>query len=153
VFATVHANNVFDVIGRLATMEVDAYNLVSALNGVLAQRLIRLVCTECAQPEVPDAEVLAESQLPAAAAQWTFMRGVGCSHCRGTGYKGRRAIAQTLAMDVELRSLIAERASPARLRAAATERGLKTLRDAALVLVEAGTTTLEEANRVTSVEE
>jgi general secretion pathway protein E len=153
VFATVHANNVFDVIGRLSTMEVDPYNLVSALNGVLAQRLIRVVCTACAKPESPDAALLAESKLPPEAVGWTFVRGIGCAHCRGTGYKGRQAIAQMLAMDVELRSLIAERASPARLRAAARERGLGTLRDAALTLVAAGTTTLEEANRVTAAEE
>jgi general secretion pathway protein E len=153
VFATVHANNVFDVIGRLSTMQVDPYNLVSALNGVLAQRLIRQVCTACAQPQTPSPEVLAESQLPAESAGWKFLHGVGCSHCRGTGYKGRRAIAQTLTMDVELRSLIAERATPARLRAAAHQRGLKTLRDAALALVASGHTTLEEANRVTAAEE
>jgi general secretion pathway protein E len=152
-FATVHANNVFDVIGRLATMQIDPYNLVSALNGVLAQRLMRQVCSGCAVPHQPDAAVLADARLPAGAAGWRFVRGMGCAHCRGTGYHGRRAIAQTLAMDVELRSLIAERASPARLRAAAQERGLQTLRDAALQLVAAGATTLEEANRVTAAEE
>jgi general secretion pathway protein E len=153
VFATVHANNVFDVIGRLSTMQIDPYNLVSALNGVLAQRLMRQVCSGCATPHRPDASVLAEARLPADTEGWQFVRGIGCAHCRGTGYHGRRAIAQTLAMDVELRSLIAERASPVRLRAAAQERGLKTLRDAALALVASGATTLEEANRVTAAEE
>jgi len=153
VFATVHANNVFDVIGRLSTMQVDPYNLVSALNGVLAQRLVRQVCTSCSAPEIPSAERLADTPLPAETAGWTFMRGIGCAHCRGTGYRGRRAIAQTLAMDVELRSLIAERATPAVLRAAARARGLRTLRDAALALVANGVTTLEEANRVTAAEE
>ncbi|MBL8305640.1 MAG: type II/IV secretion system protein [Rubrivivax sp.] len=153
VFATVHANNVFDVIGRLSTMAVDPYNLVAALNGVLAQRLIRQVCRHCAQPHEPDAELRADSNLPSEASGWRFVRGIGCTQCRGTGYKGRRAVAQTLALDVELRSLIAERASPARLRAAAHERGLKTLRDAALTLVASGHTTLEEANRVTAAEE
>ena len=153
VFATVHANNVFDVIGRLSTMQVDPYNLVSALNGVLAQRLVRQVCPSCARPEQPNAELLAESCLPDDVSGWNFVRGLGCAQCRGTGYKGRRAIAQTLAMDVDLRSLIAERASPSRLRAAARERGLQTLRDAALAQVAAGLTTLEEAFRVTAVEE
>jgi general secretion pathway protein E len=153
VFATVHANNVFDVIGRLSTMQVDPYNLVSALNGVLAQRLLRQVCPACTAPDSVDPKRLADAALPATAAGWSFVRGIGCAHCRGTGYRGRRAIAQTLAMDVDLRSLIAERASPARLRAAARERGLRTLRDAALALVAAGVTTLEEANRVTAVEE
>ena len=153
VFATVHANNVFDVIGRLSTMQVDPYNLVSALNGVLAQRLMRQVCSACSQPCKPAAAMLADSKLPAEAEGWNFVRGAGCANCRGTGYRGRRAIAQTLAMDVDLRSLIAERASPAKLRAAARERGLQTLRDAALALVAAGATTLEEANRVTATEE
>ena len=153
VFATVHANNVFDVIGRLSTMEVDPYNLVAALNGVLAQRLMRQICSACKTDETPDPARLAASSLPPEAAGWTFKRGIGCAHCRGTGYKGRRAIAQTLAMDVELRSLIAERASPSQLRAAAKARGLQTLRDAALALVASGITTLEEANRVTAAEE
>ena len=153
VFATVHANNVFDVIGRLSTMGVDPYNLVAALNGVVAQRLLRIICPQCSQPEQPDPERLEASQLPAQSKGWTFRRGIGCAHCRGTGYKGRRAIAQTLAMDVGLRSLIAERASPIALRTAARERGLRSLREAALDLVAAGLTTLEEANRVTAVEE
>ncbi len=153
VFATVHANNVFDVIGRLSSMQVDPYNLVSALNGVLAQRLLRQVCSACAAPDRPTASQMADAKLPPEAATWNFVRGLGCAHCRGTGYRGRRAIAQTLAMDVDLRSLIAERASPVRLRAAARERGLQTLRDAALVLVASGITTLEEANRATAVEE
>ncbi len=153
VFATVHANNVFDVIGRLSTMGIDPYNLVSALNGVVAQRLLRIICPQCSQPQQPDADLLEASSLPPEASAWNFCKGVGCAHCRGTGYKGRRAIAQALAMDVGLRSLIAERASPSVLRQAARERGLRTLRDAALDLVAAGKTTLEEANRVTAVEE
>ena len=153
VFATVHANNVFDVIGRLSTMGVDPYNLVSALNGVVAQRLLRIICPHCSAPDAPDAARIEASSLPADLSGWNFRKGIGCAHCRGTGYKGRHAIAQTLAMDVGLRSLIAERASPAVLRAAARERGLRTLRDAALELVAAGQTTLEEANRVTAVEE
>jgi general secretion pathway protein E len=153
VFATVHANNVFDVIGRLAAMDVDAYNLVSALNGVLAQRLIRQVCPSCAAPDLIPADTRTKSRLPPEAVAWRFMRGLGCVACRGTGYKGRRAIAQTLTMDVELRSLIAERATPAKLRDAAQTRGLKTLRDSALALVAQGFTSLEEANRVTAAEE
>ncbi len=153
VFATVHANNVFDVIGRLSTMGVDPYNLVSALNGVVAQRLVRIICPHCSTPDEPGAERIEASALPDIPLGWNFRRGIGCAHCRGTGYKGRRAIAQTLAMDVGLRSLIAERASPAALREAARERGLRTLREAALELVASGETTLEEANRVTAVEE
>jgi general secretion pathway protein E len=152
VFATVHANNVFDVIGRLATMGVDPYNLVSALNGVVAQRLLRIICPQCSAPCTPSAELVEASGLPSDLGTWQFRKGIGCTHCRGTGYKGRRAIAQTLAMDVGLRSLITDRASPAVLRNAARERGLHTLREAALNLVASGQTTLEEANRVSAVE-
>ncbi len=153
VFATVHANNVFDVIGRLSTMGIDPYNLVSALNGVVAQRLMRLVCPHCAAPHRPDADELERSGLSGPLEGWRFRRGAGCTHCRGTGYKGRRAIAQILALDIGLRSLIAERASPASLRDAARQRGLRSLRDASLELVATGLTTLEENNRVTAVEE
>jgi len=153
VFATVHANNVFDVIGRLATMQVDPYNLVSALNGVLAQRLIRQLCPACKAPHQPDARAWQQGELPADLCSWPCMQAVGCAHCRGTGYKGRRAIAQTLSLDIELRSLIAEKAPPLALRQAARERGLRTLRDAALNLVRTGITSLDEANRVTAAEE
>ena len=96
-------------------MGVDPYNLVSALNGVVAQRLVRIVCPHCSTPDEPGAERIEASALPDIPLGWSC-RGIGCAHCRGTGYKGRRAIAQTLAMDVGLRSLIAERASPAALR-------------------------------------
>ncbi|MEY2653000.1 MAG: hypothetical protein RLZZ524_27, partial [Pseudomonadota bacterium] len=155
VYATVHANNVFDVIGRLASMGVDPYNLVAALNGVVAQRLVRVICPHCTEPVKPDLELLTASGLDETVFDlpWRFQRGRGCSQCRGTGYKGRRAIAQTMALDIELKSLIAERASPALLRAAAEKRGLITLRQAALDFVKAGVTTLEEANRVTAVQE
>jgi general secretion pathway protein E len=153
VFATVHANNVFDVIGRLSTMGVDPYNLVSALNGVLAQRLIRKICTECTEPETPSDELMALSELPPEAIGWRFMRGRGCVHCRGTGYRGRGTISQMLTLDVDLKSLIAERASPTALREAARARHLNTLRDAALDSVRGGMTTLEEANRVTALGE
>lgn len=153
VYATVHANNVFDVIGRLETMGVDPYNLVSALNGVVAQRLVRVNCPQCAAPESISPERKRASSLPVESAGWNFARGAGCAHCRGTGYKGRRAIAQILGMDVGLRSLIARRAAPDQLRDAAHERGLLTLRDAALHLVAQGITSLDEANRVTAVEE
>jgi general secretion pathway protein E len=134
-------------------MGIDPYNLVSALNGVVAQRLMRLVCPHCAVPHRPSADELERSSLSGPLEGWHFRRGAGCTHCRGTGYKGRRAIAQILAMDIGLRSLIAERASPATLRDAARQRGLRSLRDASLELVAAGLTTLEENNRVTAVEE
>jgi general secretion pathway protein E len=148
----VHANNAFDVLGRFAHMGVDAYNLVSALNAVLAQRLLRLVCRACAAPEQPAPALLEESQLaPAALPSFRFQRGRGCAECRGSGYRGRRAIGELLVMNDELSELVLARAPARRLREAARAAGTLPLREAALALVAAGGTTLEEANRVTFV--
>jgi general secretion pathway protein E len=125
VYTTVHANNAIDVLGRFQHMGVDAYNLVSALNGVLAQRLVRVLCKAC--------------------------HGKACPDCRGTGFKGRRAIGELLVLNDELRELITARAPARKLKEAARAAGTVPLRDAALALVEAGETTLEEINRVTFV--
>jgi general secretion pathway protein E len=152
VYTTVHANNVFDVLGRFAHMGVDTYNFVSALNGVLAQRLVRMVCSECAVEERPNAAVLEESRIPeAAAGSYRFMRGRGCAHCRGTGYKGRKAIGELLVMTDELRERIVAREPVRALKEAARAAGTVPLREAALALVKSGATTLEEINRVTFV--
>jgi general secretion pathway protein E len=125
VYTTVHANNAIDVLGRFQHMGVDTYNLVSALNGVLAQRLVRVICKEC------------ESK--------------GCAACRGTGFKGRKAIGELLVLNDELRELIVARAPVRKLKDAARAAGTVPLRDAAMALVQAGETTLEEINRVTFV--
>lgn len=152
VFTTVHANNVFDVIGRFLHMEVDPYNLVSALNGVVAQRLIRTLCPSCAQPAVPPAEALSAAEIdPAAGAGWQFRRAVGCGSCRGTGYRGRKAIAELLVLNDEIRELIIGRAPIRQLKEAARRGGTRSLRESALDLVRDGITSLEEANRVTFV--
>jgi general secretion pathway protein E len=152
VFTTVHANNVFDVLGRFSHMQVDAYALVSALNGILAQRLVRVVCEQCAEPVEPEPELVARSGLQAAAVQgWRFRAGRGCAHCRGTGYKGRRAIGELLVLDDELREAIVGRAPARRLKELALAGGSKLLRSAALELVRDGATTLVEANRVTAL--
>ncbi len=152
VFTTVHANNVFDVIGRFLHMEVDPYNLVSALNGVVAQRLIRTLCPACATPTVPTPDALANAEIdPQASSHWHFHRAVGCGACRGTGYKGRRAIAELLGLDDEIRELILSRAPIRQLKEAARRSGTRSLRESALDLVQAGVTSLEEANRVTFV--
>ncbi|MFW0758060.1 GspE/PulE family protein [Pseudomonas sp. H11T01] len=152
VFTTIHANNVFDVIGRFSQMQVDPYSFVSALNAVLAQRLIRLVCPACAVPRTPDNEELLASGLdPQAVADYRFVHGVGCSHCRGTGYRGRTAIAELLHLDDEIRQLIVERQPLPKIKAVACSRGLRLLRSSALELVREGRTTLEEINRVTFV--
>jgi general secretion pathway protein E len=152
VFTTVHANNVFDVIGRFLHMEVDPYNLVSALNGVVAQRLIRTLCTACCQPAAPSADALAHAEIDSVvSADWRFHRAVGCGACRGTGYKGRRAIAEMLVLNDEIRELIIGRAPIRQLKEAARRGGTRSLRENAIDLVREGITSLEEANRVTFV--
>ena len=152
VFTTVHANNVFDVIGRFLHMEVDPYNLVSALNGVVAQRLIRTLCPACAQPAKPSAEDLGHADIDlSASADWTFRRSVGCGSCRGTGYRGRKAIAELLVLNDEIRELIISRAPIRQLKEEARRNGTRSLRESALDLVRDGITSLEEANRVTFV--
>ncbi|UCV09806.1 GspE/PulE family protein [Dechloromonas denitrificans] len=152
VFTTVHANNVFDVIGRFLHMEVDPYNLVSALNGVIAQRLIRTLCTACMKPVVPSSEALSDADIdPATSSGWQFQQAVGCGTCRGTGYRGRRAIAELLVLNDEIRELIISRAPIRQLKEAARRGGTRSLRESALDLVRDGATSLEEANRVTFV--
>ncbi len=152
VLTTVHANNVFDVIGRFTHMQVDPYNLVSALNGVLAQRLVRLNCPECSAPVRVDAGELADSGLERREAEgWHFRAGRGCGVCRGTGFKGRRAVGELLRLTPEIAELIVSRAPQRALRTAAQAAGTRLLRQAALDLVKSGETTLEEVNRVTSV--
>ncbi len=150
VYTTVHANNVFDVIGRFTHMGVDTYNFVSALNGVMAQRLVRVNCPQCAAADAPESRLLADSQVGDPAG-FRFMRGRGCAHCRGTGFRGRKAIGELLPMSDEMRELIVARAPLRRMKDAALSGGTRFLRSAALDLVRAGETTLEEINRVTFV--
>lgn len=152
VFTTVHANNVFDVIGRFTHMDIDMHSFVAALNGVVAQRLVRMNCTHCTATETISDDVLAYSGLPKdAVATWNFQKGMGCEVCRGTGYKGRQAIAEILLMDDELRELIAQRSGIRKIKEAAAARGTRLLRQSCLGMVRAGKTSLEELNRVTSV--
>lgn len=153
VLTTVHANNVYDVVGRLLHMGVDPYSLASALVGVWAQRLLRVNCTECAQPYLPDAETLALSGLGEAdLVGRNLLSGRGCGQCRGTGYKGRRAISEYLVMNDQLRELIALKAPVTSMRASASQQGGGSLRSAALELFYRGETTLLEVNRVTFAE-
>ena len=153
VFTSVHANNVFDVIGRFNNMGVDSYSFVSALSGIVAQRLIRLNCKHCQKPYTPQYQLLARSQVHVRNLRESgFKRGVGCAHCRGTGFKGRKAIAEMLPMTDTLRDLLAERAPLSRIKAAAREKDYHSLRESAVASVLAGETTLEEVNRVTTVD-
>ena len=152
VFTTVHANNVFDVIGRFMHMNVDLYGFVSALNAILAQRLVRLVCPHCAEDDSPGAALLRESGLDGAAARgFRFRAGRGCRECRGAGYKGRKAIAELLILNDEIRELVTQRAPVRQIREAAHRNGTRFLREAAFEAVRNGETTLQEINRVTFV--
>lgn len=152
VFTTVHANNVFDVIGRFKNMNVDSYSLVSALTGIVAQRLLRAVCAHCAVPAGLAPEQLTRLGIPAERldlAQAKFMQAVGCAHCRGTGYKGRLAIAETLEMDDDIRDLLVRQAPISQIKQVARGKGFMSLRDSAVALAMGGQTTVEEINRVT----
>ena len=150
VFTTVHANSVFDVLGRFLHMGVDPYSFSAALNGIVAQRLLRLNCEHCAVPVVPTEAELKETGLSASQTKaWTFKAGKGCGHCRGTGYKGRKAVAEVLILNDTLREMITTKAPVSRMKEEAAKSGLRLVRDAALDLVRSGETTLMELNRVT----
>jgi type IV pilus assembly protein PilB len=153
VFTTVHANNVVDVLGRFLNMKVELYNFVSALNCVLAQRLVRKICNHCREKVEIPAQTLTEAGLdPAALGNQVFYEGRGCLECDGTGFHGRMAIAELLDLSDRIRSLILERRPAAEIKRAAKEEGMTFLREGALAKVFEGSTTLKEINKVTFVE-
>lgn len=152
VLTTVHANNVFDVIGRFTNMGVDPYNFVSAMNGILAQRLVRVNCPHCLTEDKPDAALVEKSGLnPEQISNFRFKKGQGCGQCHGLGFKGRKAIAELLCFNDEIRELIVTRQPVRKIKEAAYANGTRTMREAALLLVKNGETTLEEINRVTTL--
>lgn len=151
VFTTVHANNVFDVLGRFTHMQVDPYSFAAALTGIVAQRLVRLNCPHCSAPVTPSAEQLQVSMIGKEAAGFNFMAGKGCGHCRSTGYLGRTAIAEIMVLTDELREMIVAREPIRALKEVARRGGTRFLRDAAVELVREGKTSLEEIDRVTFV--
>ena len=150
VFTTVHANNVFDVLGRFLHMGIDAYNFVSCLNCVAAQRLVRKICEHCKQEVTYERQDFVESGLDYDKVKdHTFYEGAGCQECNGQGYHGRTAILELLDLNDDLRDLIMNKAPVSRLKEAARKAGTAFLRDAAVEKLMLGTTTLEEINRVT----
>jgi general secretion pathway protein E len=152
VFTTVHANNVFDVMGRFVHMGVDSYSFVAALSAILAQRLVRIVCEQCADTYTPSRRLLEESQLAVSShAAYEFRVGRGCKHCRGTGYRGRKAVGELLVLNDEIREAIIARAPVRQLKELAQRSGVRLIRQSALELVRSGETTLEEVNRVTTM--
>jgi type II secretory ATPase GspE/PulE/Tfp pilus assembly ATPase PilB-like protein len=153
VFTTVHANNVVDVLGRFLNMGVEPYNFVSALNCVLAQRLVRMICTHCKTPvHYSDQELTTFGLAPAEWREVRFYDGPGCIECGGTGYHGRTAIHELLDLSDRIRELILEKRPSSEIRKAAHEEGMKFLRDSALARVRAGVTTMKEINKVTFIE-
>jgi type IV pilus assembly protein PilB len=153
VFTTVHANNVIDVLGRFLNMKIEPYNFVSALNCVMAQRLVRTICANCRRSVRHAPELLEISGLdPAVYGDTSFTEGAGCLDCGGTGYKGRMAISELLDLSDNVRELILARRSSAEIKRAAREEGMSFLRESAVSKALAGHTTLHEINKVTFVE-
>jgi type IV pilus assembly protein PilB len=153
VFTTVHANNVVDVLGRFLNMKVDLYNFVSALNCVLAQRLVRKICLHCKHPSPASDQLLEESGLdPALYRDATFYEGSGCIECNGTGFHGRLAVSELLDLSDRIRELILEKRPASEIRRAAKEEGMVFLRESALEKALQGITTLREINKVTFVD-
>jgi type IV pilus assembly protein PilB len=153
VFTTVHANNVVDVLGRFLNMKVDLYNFVSALNAVLAQRLVRRICPHCRRRAEVTPELLEESGLSARVyGEHTFHEGAGCMECNGTGFLGRLAVSELLDLSDRIRELILDRRPGSEIRRAAKEEGMRFLRESALEKALGGWTTLREINRFTFVD-
>ena len=153
VFTTVHANNVTDVIGRFINMGVEPYNFVSALNCIMAQRLVRVICPNCKKQRKYSPEELKEAGLdPAVWADVVFSEGAGCLECSGTGYHGRTAICELLDLTDRIREMIIDRRPTSEIKRVAREEGMITLRESGLAKARAGITTLREINKVTFVE-
>ena len=153
VFTTVHANNVLDVLGRFLNMGVEAYQFVSALNCVLAQRLVRNICVHCRRPATITRAMLEESALdPKLEHSGLFFEGTGCMECGGTGYRGRTAICELLDLSDSIRELILSRRPTSEIKKAARDEGMRFLRESAVAQVLKGVTTLREINKVTFVE-
>jgi type IV pilus assembly protein PilB len=153
VFTTVHANNVFDVLGRFLNMGVEAYQFISALNCVMAQRLVRRICESCKQAvPITRAQLVESAMEPSLELTHTFYEGSGCMECGGTGFKGRMAICELLDLTDHIREMILERKPISEVKRGAREQGMRFLRESAVERVLMGLTTLREINKVTFVE-
>jgi type IV pilus assembly protein PilB len=153
VFTTVHANNVLDVLGRFLNMGVEAYNFVSALNCILAQRLVRVICEHCKREvSYPDSMLVESGLNPAEWRDVAFLEGAGCFECGGTGFRGRSAIHELLDLTDRIRDMILARRPSSEIKRAAREDGMTFLRESAVLKMRAGVTTLREINKVTFIE-
>ena len=153
VFTTVHANNVLDVLGRFLNMGVEPYNFVSALNCILAQRLVRLICTYCSKPvRYPESYLVESGFNPDEWRDVTFYEGVGCFECGGTGFRGRTAIHELLDLSERIREMILDKRPSSEIKRAARDEGMTFLRESAVEKARLGVTTLKEINKVTFIE-
>ncbi len=153
VFTTVHANNVFDVLGRFLNMGVEPYNFVSALNCILAQRLVRLICPHCKRvARYPDSYLTESGLDPAQCRSFEFYEGEGCFECGGTGFRGRTAITELLDLSERIREMILDKRPTSEIRRVAREEGMTFLRECAVERAKNGVTTLKEINKVTFIE-
>jgi type IV pilus assembly protein PilB len=153
VFTTVHANNVLDVLGRFLNMGVEAYNFVSALNCILAQRLVRVICESCKRPvRYPDTLLYESGLHPEEWRNFSFTEGAGCFECGGTGFRGRSAIHELLDLNDRIREMILDRRPTSEIKRAAREDGMTFLRESAVAKMRAGVTCLREINKVTFIE-
>lgn len=153
VFTTVHANNVIDVVGRFIHMGIEPYNFVSAINAIMAQRLVRRICPDCKSPTTYSADALRESGIDPQYARHVFYEGKGCVQCNGTGFRGRAAIMELLEMTDTVREMIVDKRPGSEVRRAARERGMTSLREDAVRKLLAGFTTLHEINKITFMED
>ena len=153
VFTTVHANNVLDVLGRFLNMGVEPYNFVSALNCILAQRLVRVICVYCKAPvKYPDSYLIESGLNPEEWRDVTLYEGPGCFECGGTGFRGRSAIHELLDLSEHIREMILDKRPASEIKRVAREEGMTFLRDHAIDKARAGVTTLKEINKVTFIE-
>jgi type IV pilus assembly protein PilB len=153
VFTTVHANNVLDVLGRFLNMGVEPYNFVSALNCILAQRLVRVICVYCKAPiEYPDSYLIESGLNPEEWRDVTLYEGPGCFECGGTGFRGRTAIHELLDLSEHIREMILDKRPTSEIKRAARDQGMTFLRDSAIDKAREGVTTLKEINKVTFIE-
>ena len=153
VFTTVHANNVTDVIGRFINMGVEPYNFVSALNCIMAQRLVRVICPNCKKPKkYSDGELREWGLDPTVWSAIVLYEGAGCLECSGTGFHGRTAICELLDLTDRIREMIVDRRPTSEIKRAAKDEGMTSLRESGVAKIRAGVTTIKEINKVTFVE-
>ena len=153
VFTTVHANNVLDVLGRFLNMGVEPYNFVSALNCILAQRLVRIICEYCKTPvQYPDSYLIESGLNPDEWRDVTLYEGPGCFECGNTGFRGRTAIHELLDLSEHIREMILDKRPASEIKRVAREEGMTFLRESAIEKARSGVTTLKEINKVTFIE-